>query len=276
MAEPGTVDSIFPIEEEIQIRRIVAREAAVSHAQAQDAQLRPVESIDEALRALSRRLEERAKELDPDGEPGANQYRIALERWEDYFGHDRDGNGGMEGRTVRRNMRDAQVAHAAAVAVAFGLADRGLRARGFASVGSGCSGWTCKTYRALWTYFSTFTLGTNRTLHAGSASNTTNTSGSLDTLITLRSRWTLRTTWTRCTRLTRCSGEATFTTRAGSAKTYWRLVLLLLNDLVSLRDYGLLTQFRIRVFLLNAIFQLIPRKIERSGQFIDRFGGHNY
>lgn len=28
----------------------------------------------------------------PDGEPGANQYQIAVERWEDYFGHDRDGN----------------------------------------------------------------------------------------------------------------------------------------------------------------------------------------
>lgn len=28
----------------------------------------------------------------PEGETGFSQYRIAVERWEDYFGHDRDGN----------------------------------------------------------------------------------------------------------------------------------------------------------------------------------------
>jgi hypothetical protein len=28
----------------------------------------------------------------PDDHPGHTQYRIAAERWEDYFGHDRDGN----------------------------------------------------------------------------------------------------------------------------------------------------------------------------------------
>jgi hypothetical protein len=28
----------------------------------------------------------------PDGTPGHTQFRIATQRWEDYFGHDRDGN----------------------------------------------------------------------------------------------------------------------------------------------------------------------------------------
>ena len=28
----------------------------------------------------------------PEDHPGHTQYRIAVERWEDYFGHDRDGN----------------------------------------------------------------------------------------------------------------------------------------------------------------------------------------